>query len=204
MNISGPGEEHEPSVWATLYALGELGPKDRAFFEKHLDAGCPDCQSELCALRSVMFRLAVDVSWAAPPSVRERPVDQLGQEQATVENSQHGVLLRKAGLLITRSEGLSWEAAVIPGILSKSLFVDAQRKYSISLVRMEPKTVFPSHRHNDIEEVFVLEGDLLVEGVHMVRGDFCRSEPGSIHGATTTESGALLLVSASQQDEILV
>jgi hypothetical protein len=38
----------------------------------------------------------------------------------------------------------------------------------------------------------------------MVPGDYCRSEPGSIHAATTTESGALLLVSASQEDEIFV
>jgi len=68
---------------------------------------------------------------------------------------------------------------------------------------MEPRTIYPSHRHNDIEEVFVLEGDLMIEGVHMMPGDFCRSEPGSIHGATSTESGALLLVFASQQDEIL-
>jgi anti-sigma factor ChrR (cupin superfamily) len=200
MNIFAPGEEHEPSVWATLFALGELSLEDRASFERHLDAGCPECQSQLCALGGVMARLAVDVSW--PPPL-DRLLDHGCDEQAAIKTGEHGVLLRKAGLLITRSEVLPWETAAIPGVLSKSLFVDTERKYSTSLVRMEPRTIYPSHRHNDIEEVFVLEGELTIEGVHMVAGDFCRSEPGSIHGATSTESGALLLVFASQQDESL-
>jgi len=147
-----------------------------------------------------MACLAVDLSW--PPPL-DRLLDHGCDELAAIKTGEHGVLFRKAGLLITRSEVLPWEAAAIAGVLSKSLFVDTERKCSTSLVRMEPRTIYPSHRHNDIEEVFVLEGDLTIEGVHMMPGDFCRSEPGSIHGATSTESGALLLVFASQQDEIL-
>jgi hypothetical protein len=49
-----------------------------------------------------------------------------------------------------RSEELPWEAAPIPGILSKSLFVDKKRKYATSLVRVEAKAVYPAHRHNDM------------------------------------------------------
>jgi hypothetical protein len=44
----------------------------------------------------------------------------------------------------------------------------------------------------------------LIDGVRMAPGDFCRSVPGSVHGPSTTESGALLLVFASQDDEMLV
>ena len=68
---------------------------------------------------------------------------------------------------------------------------------------LESGAVYPPHRHNDIEEVYMLDGDLLVEGVHMRSGDYCRSEPGSIHGEAKTHSGALLLVFSSQQDELL-
>lgn len=203
MKMAGHGEEHAPSVWATLYALGELDADDRAFFERHLDAGCAECQSELRIFARIMARLGVEISSGYPKSVGERFLQEKHQVQTTIQMEYPGVLLQKAGLLITRSAGVPWNAAPIPGVQSKSLFVDSERKYSTSLVRLAAKTVYPSHRHNDIEEVFVLEGDLVVEGVHMVSGDFCRSEPGSIHGATTTEFGALLLVSASQQDEIL-
>lgn len=203
MKISGQGEEHAPSVWATLYALGELDAEDRVFFERHLDAGCPKCQSELCTFAKIMARLGVEISSGYPESIAKQFPHEQHQVQTTIQMEYPGVLLQKAGLLITRSAGLPWKAAPIPGVQSKSLFVDNERKYSTSLVRLAANTVYPSHRHNDIEEVFVLEGDLVIEGVHMVSGDFCRSEPGSIHGATRTEFGALLLVSASQQDEIL-
>jgi anti-sigma factor ChrR (cupin superfamily) len=202
MKIGGQGEEHAPSVWATLYALGELNVEDRDFFERHLDAGCAECQSELRTFARIMARLGVEISSGPPKPADERFPQNQGQVPTT-QTKYPGVLLQKAGLLITRSAGVPWNAAPIPGVQSKSLFVDNERKYSTSLVRLAAKTVYPPHRHNDIEEVFVLEGDLVIEGVHMVSGDFCRSEPGSIHGATTTECGALLLVTASQQDEIL-
>lgn len=203
MKIGGQGEEHAPSVWATLYALGELDAEDRDFFERHLDAGCPECQSELSSFARIMARLGVEISSGYPRSIAERFPQEQHHVQTTIQRECPGVLLQKAGLLITRSARVPWKATPIPGVQSKSLFVDHERKYSTSLVRLAANTVYPSHRHNDVEEVFVLEGDLLIEGVHMGSGDFCRSEPGSIHGATTTEFGALLLVTASQQDEIL-
>jgi quercetin dioxygenase-like cupin family protein len=151
-----------------------------------------------------MARLAVDVSWESPPPISPQLVDQVDREHVPSKLEHNAILLLKAGLFITRSEALPWEPGAIPGVFSKSLYVDSEKKYSTVLVRMEPRAVYPAHKHNDIEEVFVLEGDLFVDGVRMVPGDYCRSEPGSIHAATTTESGALLLVSASQEDEIFV
>lgn len=203
MNYSRLHEQHEPPEWATLYALGELSLEDKNSFEQHLNVGCQECQTELRALGDLMADLAEGVSAAPPPAVRERLLKRVA-ETPTSERARDGILLRRAGLLITRSGDLPWEAAPVPGILSKSLYVDEQRKYSTSLVRVEPRAVYPSHRHNGIEEVFLLEGDFLIDGVQMVPGDFCRSEPGSVHGPSTSQFGALLLVSASQQDEMLL
>ena len=72
-----------------------------------------------------------------------------------------------------------------------------------ALVRMEPHTRYPSHQHADVEELYLLDGDLLVEGQRMRAGDYCRAEPGSIHGEVSTQAGALFLVRYSQRDELL-
>lgn len=204
MNLRDPHKDQDPTEWAARYALGDLSPDDKNSFEQHLQHGCPECQSELQEFGHVIAALAAGVSTAPPPDLRDRLLTRLLEDSRGKEPSRAGILLHKAGLLIMRSDEMPWEPAPIPGILSKSLFVDSERKYSTSLVRVQPKAVYPSHRHNDIEEVFLLEGDFFIDGVHMVPGDFCRSEPGSVHGPSTTESGALLLVLASQQDEMLV
>lgn len=203
MNSEDLHKKHEPAEWATLYALGELPADEKESFDQHL-GGCRECDAELRALGDAMVQLAAEVAMAPPASVRKRLLKGVAEGQTGSERARHGVLLQKTGLLITRSEELPWEAAPIPGILSKALYVDAKRKYSTSLVRVEPRAVYPSHRHNDIEEVFLLEGDFLIDGVHMRPGDYCRSEPGSVHGQSSTECGALLLVFASQQDEMLL
>jgi anti-sigma factor ChrR (cupin superfamily) len=208
MNLPYAHEKHEPPEWAALYANGDLGPEDKKLFEGHLDSGCEECQTELNALGESMVDFAgVDFAVTAgggpSASVRERLLNRVAQNEFAKARGREGVLLQRAGLLIKSSTVLPWEEAPIQGISSKALYVDAARKYSTSLVRLAPKSVYPSHRHNDIEEVFLLEGDFFIDGVRMGPGDYCRSEPGSVHGESTTESGALLLVFASQQDEML-
>ena len=204
MNPRDLHDGHEPSAWATLYVFEELPPNERRSFERHLNGGCLECRTAIRELGEVMVDLACGVSMSPPPALRERLLKLVAENNRANEPARDGILLRSAGLLIKRSDELPWEPAPIPGILSKSLYVDETRGYSTSLVRVEPSAVYPSHRHNDIEEVFLLEGDFFIDGVRMVPGDFCRSEPGSVHGPSTTEFGALLLVFASQHDELLV
>jgi quercetin dioxygenase-like cupin family protein len=98
---------------------------------------------------------------------------------------------------------MTWEPAPLPGIFSKLLFNDVNRQYVTQIVRMDPGTTYPSHRHSQVEELYLLEGDLLVEGQKMGPGDYCRGEPESVHGEVYTETGALFFVLSSPQDEIL-
>jgi len=90
-----------------------------------------------------------------------------------------------------------------PGISYKPLYEDLARKYSTSLVRMNAGAHYPSHRHSEIEELFLLSGDLHVEGQIMHSGDYCRADPGTIHGETFTDRGCLFLLLASQENEVL-
>lgn len=209
----------EHTEWAALYSLGALAPEEKVYFEKHLASGCTACAAEMEKFDGLVSRLARASECPPPLRLRERllaavkqagapSADGAGREadeaKSRVDTGKPaGILFQHAGLLISRSNDMSWQPAGIAGISSKTLFVDSQRQYATTLVSMEPGTAYPSHRHNDIEEVYLLEGDLLVEGVSMGPGDYCRSEPGSIHGAAKTNSGVLLLVFSSQRDELL-
>jgi len=109
--------------------------------------------------------------------------------------------LGQSGLIIARAEMINWQSQRVPGCWIKPLLVEQQGKIATSLVRMDPGTHFPAHRHGGPEEVFLLEGDLVVEGQKLKPGDYCRAETGTIHSESYTESGCLFFLKASQLDE---
>jgi anti-sigma factor ChrR (cupin superfamily) len=181
---------------ASLYALGALDANEKLAFEEHLRQGCESCAHDSLSFTAVVN--AIGESVPAPPraELRQRVL-------ARVTRTPHapGVLLEQGGLLIARSDELSWRG-MAPGIVYKPLYQDATRKYSTSLVRMDPGVHYPSHRHAEIEELFLLSGDLHVEGQIMRSGDYCRADSGTIHGETFTDSGCLFLLLASQENEV--
>jgi len=112
-------------------------------------------------------------------------------------------LLSRAGLLITRSESIAWRPGARTGYWIKPLSEDEEQDMVTLLVRIDPGTHFPPHRHQALEEVVVVEGDLVVEGQRMAPGDYCRSQAGSVHAESHTNSGCILLLKASRFDEII-
>lgn len=190
-----PGRElHE---LAPLYALGALDPEEKQSFEEHLRTGCAACEAELRSYGDVAVALSSSVAVKPPLELRERLLARISHAPRGP-----GILLQHSGVLISRSQELAWQA-LAPGIEVKPLYVDAVRRYNTCLVRMEAGAHYPSHRHRDIEEVFLLSGDLHVEGQVMRSGDYCRADSGTIHGETFTDSGAVFLLMASQQNEIV-
>lgn len=145
-------------------------------------------------------RVADELGFAARPVT---PPASLRARVLAAVQPQPGILFQHAGLLISRSDNIPWQPTPITGLFVKPLYVDATRNYSTTLLRMEPGTRYPSHRHAETEELFVLAGDLIVEGKKMLPGDYCRGEPDSVHGEVWTETGGTYLVLASQQNEIL-
>lgn len=195
--------------WAALYALDALPAEERAAFEQYLKRTAKEATAEIDALLKIAGQLGFRPAPVDPPSsLRSRLLERIGglaaaSEDASSAGTVDPVLLNEGGLLISRSRAVPWSAGNVPGVHVKPLFVDPARNYSTALVRMDPGTVYPSHRHNDVEEVFLLEGDLLVEGLRMGPGDYCRAEPNSLHSQVRTDSGALFLVLASNANEIV-
>jgi anti-sigma factor ChrR (cupin superfamily) len=182
---------------ASLYALGALDGSERDAFEKHLADGCPSCEAEVASFREVAGDMAEVCLTVPPPDLRQRVLKAVRRSPQVP-----GVVLNFAGLLLSRSDEMPWEDFA-PGIFQRRLFRDATRQYATTLIRMEPGARYPSHRHEDVEELFILSGDLRVAGVIMHSGDYCRAEPGSRHPDTHSVGGCTLLMMASEHNELL-
>lgn len=94
-------------------------------------------------------------------------------------------------LCLPADEG-QWQP-FLPGVHIKVLHeADGAMTY---LLRMEPGSRLPPHRHPLPEETLVLDGAIRA-GTHPVEraGAYQRAEAGSLHPTTTTETGALLFV----------
>jgi quercetin dioxygenase-like cupin family protein len=189
-----PGDVHE---LASSYALNALDPSEKADFEDHLRLGCGECEAGLREFTQVADAIGQSFESAAPARVRERLFSRLNRAP-----QRPGILMHQSGLLISRSKEMAWQT-MSPGIVYKPLYEDARRKYTTALVRMDPGTRYPSHRHSEIEELFLLSGDLNVEGQQMQTGDYCRADSGTVHGETFTDSGCVFLLLAAQENERL-
>ncbi|MBI3669814.1 MAG: cupin domain-containing protein [Acidobacteria bacterium] len=198
-----PGDESREL--AALYALDALPADEKAAFEQHLHQGCTVCVAEVASLRPVTEKLAMAPQPVRPPQeLRGRLLERAASLQPHAVPARPGVLFEQGGLLISRSAEMAWQPGGVAGLSSKLLFVDQERGYNTLLVRMEPGTRYPSHHHVGVEELYLLDGDLIVEGQTMRAGDYCRAEPDSIHGESRTETGCLFVLRASQHDELVV
>lgn len=195
--------EHSPEEGrdlAALYALGVLHGDEVHEFEQHLASGCTICVAEVAALAPVVAELG----HAAPPQtpsaeVRTRVLARISAESLSANHP----VIEKDGVRFVRSAALTWREANAPSVEIKPLSKNKQRGYLTYLVRMAPGAVLRPHRHADVEESYVIEGDLLVSGVHMQAGDYCRAEPGSVHAEVTTKSGCVFIAVCSEGDELL-
>lgn len=108
-----------------------------------------------------------------------------------------------AGFLVVRAGEGEWRPTADAGVRFKLLFVDRERSTVTTLVRMEPGSRIPAHRHLGVEQCLLLEGDLRAGRLEMSAGDFNCSLPGSVHEDLTTEGGALFLIVAPERYETL-
>lgn len=188
---------------AALYALGLLSNPERLSLEQHLAEGCAVCQLEIDRTGSLLAAWAQESAISPPLSLRKRLLTSIRQSRDTNAIAESPVLLERSGLKAIRTAALKWQAGPVPGMWTKVLFDDRENDESTILIRMRANSIYPPHRHKGIEEVYVLEGSLQVEGVELTAGDFCLSRPESVHQATYSKFGCLLMVKTSKRDEVL-
>lgn len=200
--------DEEFNMLAALQALDTLDESERSALAEKLQAS-PELQSELAAFETAISAIAYTAP-AVPlaPDLKNRLLQRIAELPTTAEsvNAQPIVTSpteNNPPSLIVRSRDVKWRPYSVPGISIGRLYMDKEKRQITCLMRLEPGVTFPLHRHADSEEVFVLEGDLIVEGEVCYQGDYIRSVPGSIH-SPVTEGGCLLLIKSSINNEVLV
>lgn len=171
---------------AALYALGALEPEHAAGFEAHLAEGCAVCHREVQGFAAVTTRLADGGPAIVPrPELRDRLLATLAVE--------------RRARIVRAGEG-AWEVGDAPGWRFKRLAEDPVARRLTALLRMDAGARYPAHRHADTEELFVIDGDLVVDGHVLTSGDYCAALADSEHRSSHSERGCTFFVRSSQRD----
>ena len=88
---------------------------------------------------------------------------------------------------------LPWMCSETRGVSFKSLRFDHETRAGAVLVHMCPGTTYPRHRVHAGEDVFVVDGEVVIGGQAMGRGAYVWVAPGT-EQAPQTEKGCVLFV----------
>lgn len=211
---------------AALYALGALDAEEARDFESHLAEGCEACAAELREFESIAADLALSAPQAEPPArARARLLELVSVEGPTEEAATHSssAVLSAGepdatasqtksaspqsksarGFLVVRANEGQWVDTDDAGVSYKLLFADRRLGTFTTLVRMQPGSRIPRHRHMGVEQCLLLEGDLSAGSITMAPGDFNCSLPESVHDEIKTEGGALFLIVSPAEYEVV-
>jgi RNA polymerase sigma-70 factor (ECF subfamily) len=167
------------------YAMRAMSLDEAAAVESHL-AGCAQCRRELEELRRVVDALE---SWGTdilrpPPNVRGRLARRVPAHEGDTRAAPPEP---------------PWSQAA-PGIQVKILSADSATDRVSLLVRLAPGFAYPSHRHADVEELYLLDGELWIDGRRLVPGDYNRAEPGTSDHVVWSGTGCSCVLITSAKD----
>ena len=173
----------------SLYALEALPSGERLTVEAHLSE-CAECRGELDALRPVIDAF---VSW---PTDVLRPSASLWDrlEQRIAPNPR-----APGSSTSSPATEPEWED-VAPGISCKLLATDAASGQVSMLVRLAPDTEYPPHRHAGTEELYLLDGELMIDDKTITAGDYNRREAGTSDRRVWSATGCTCLLMTSFRD----
>lgn len=87
-----------------------------------------------------------------------------------------------------------WEPTDAPGFLVKPIFKDAATGETTMLMKIEPGAFFPAHAHDQLEEIFVLEGEFYDEAQTYRAGQYCQRAVGAPHTSGSKSGCTVLLI----------
>ncbi|WHZ24466.1 MAG: hypothetical protein OJF47_003578 [Nitrospira sp.] len=125
----------------------------------------------------------------------------LRPDRAEAETAEPGHA-SPSNLVIVRAAEGTWLPGPAEGVTVKPLFNDPERGTATYLVRAEPGSRLPRHRHVTADQTFLLEGDGRMGTLVIEAGDFYRAEPGTVHEVSWTDRGCFCLTMASISEAI--
>jgi quercetin dioxygenase-like cupin family protein len=109
---------------------------------------------------------------------------------------------------VVRTASMEWKPLIESGVDTTGISVKPLRADRVSgrassfLLRFEAGAKYPYHHHPAGEELFVVAGTCLIEGVTLAAGDYLYTPPGSKH-SVRTDTGCTLLFQVPEEVVIL-
>jgi anti-sigma factor ChrR (cupin superfamily) len=184
---------------APMYALDLLDPDERLWVESQV-LECPDLAEELAS-----YQAAVGViPYSAPTmpmaaNLKDRLFDRLGLEPVEAVPEAPPESQPNLKMFAIRAGDLDWQPRRIEGVQAVVLFRDEVSRTHHLLVKAAAGVTYPFHQHEGIEEIYMLEGELIIDDEVYLAGDYIRSYPNSIHAPSTT-TGCMFLIRACIDD----
>ncbi|MBL8231897.1 MAG: cupin domain-containing protein, partial [Bryobacterales bacterium] len=160
---------------------------------KRLAGTDPDTAAALGEWEEVASSLALSViPVAAPPGLKNRLMSKI--------RKQGEPKVVAPGLRIAFQQDAVWRSTPFPGVSYRSLSVDPVSGMATSILKMEPGSMYPRHKHVAPEHALILEGDCFQGSVYLQTGDYQLADGDTVHEPIRTDNGCLILVMASQHD----
>lgn len=109
---------------------------------------------------------------------------------------------------IVRNQQKAWQPLIEKGVHYKGISVislnynEEKKRSTTILLKFEPGAAYPYHNHPGGEEIFMLEGEAVIEQVTLSQGDYLYTPPGFKH-SVTTKTGCTMLFVIPEEVEIL-
>jgi ChrR Cupin-like domain len=189
---------------APFYALNVLSSCDRDWIDEQISIDS-DLAMELAELESIVAKLAYGTPHVTPAAnLKNRLFERIGREMPQPQHAEPTatkfpriiarLLERSATALINPDEvyyrDIHWKPHRTPGVMVARFYVDLVKREAVGLLKAEPGVVYPLHNHTGVEEIFMLQGDLVIGNKVYGSGDYIRSLPGSAH-APASRTGCM-------------
>jgi quercetin dioxygenase-like cupin family protein len=193
MNSKSGEHDREHLDLVFLYALKALTASEIPVVENYISS-CAKCRKEIETLRPIVDSV---VFW--PTDVLRPSISLWGRLARRISEATGKSPVFPPLELQTKPE---WEE-VAPGISCQVLAADTENDNVTMLVRLEPGTDYPPHRHAGREELHLLHGELWINDKKLYPGDYIRAEAGSVDHRVWSETGCTCFLVASARDVIL-
>jgi anti-sigma factor ChrR (cupin superfamily) len=184
---------------APLYALDLLDLEERLWVEAQV-LECPDLAEELAGYQTAVGA----IPYSAEPmpmaaDLKNRLFDRLGLDPVESVPEPPPALTPAPKMFAIKAENMQWKPHRMEGVEVVVLFIDEINRMRNLLVKAAAGVTYPLHQHHGIEEIYMLEGELVLDGEVYLAGDYIRSYPNSIH-APSTSTGCMFLIRACIDD----
>jgi quercetin dioxygenase-like cupin family protein len=87
-----------------------------------------------------------------------------------------------------------WKPSELEGFWTRDLLVDPAASATTMLMKIDPGAFASRHSHEELEQIYVLEGSFYDEERVLHAGDYCCRAAGAPHTAGSKDGAVVLLV----------